>query len=88
MFIGIPANLMRSYWSAQERQDYCWAACVQMVLRWYGVERPQGEIDSKGNGPNLFGLFPDRSGHSLSIEYNFNHPLNFGGELIRRAGYA
>ena len=43
-----------------------------MVLRWHGVERSQGEIDFKGNGPNLFGLFPDRSGHSFSIEYNFN----------------
>jgi hypothetical protein len=59
-----------------------------MVLRWYGVERSQGEIDFKGNGPNLFGLFPDRSGNSFSIEYNFNEPLNFGGALIRRGGYA
>jgi hypothetical protein len=64
MFIGIPVNVMQSYWSAQERQDYCWAACVQMVLRWYGVERSQGEIDFKGNGPNLFGLFPTGGGTS------------------------
>jgi len=75
MFVGISANVMQRYWSAQERQDYCWAACVQMVLKRYGVERSQGEIDFKGNGPNLFNLFPDRSGYRFSIEYNFNEPF-------------
>jgi hypothetical protein len=74
MFIGIPVNVMQSYWSPQERQDYCWGACVQMVLRLYEVVRSQGEIDFKGNGPNLLDLFPDRSGHNFSIEYNINEP--------------
>ena len=75
MFIGVPADLMRSYWSVQEREDYCWSACVQMVLRVYGVERPQSEIDLRGNWINLFGLFPDRSGTRFSIENNFNEFL-------------
>jgi len=72
MFIGIPTNVMRQYLAFQEGPQYCWAACTQMVFRRYGEERTQREIDVRGNGPNLFGLFPDRSGYSSSIEYNFN----------------
>jgi hypothetical protein len=75
MFIGIPINVMRQYLAFQEGLQYCWAACTQMILRLYGEERTQSEIDIRGNGPNLFGWFPDRSGHSFSIEYNFNEPF-------------
>ena len=75
MFIGIPINVMHQYLAFQEGPQYCWAASTQMVLRRYGVERTQSEIDFSGNGPNLFGLFPDRGGYSSSIEYNFNEPF-------------
>jgi hypothetical protein len=67
--------MMLDSFSFQERHDYCWAACVQMVLSVYGTERSQQEIDTRGNGINPFNIFPNRSGNSFSIQNNFNELL-------------
>jgi hypothetical protein len=79
MFVGIPEHLVRRCFAFQEGPQYCWAACIQMVLRLYGVEREQSEIDLRGNGLNLFGWFPDRGGYNHSFENNFNEI--FGGQF-------
>lgn len=72
MFIGIPHQIVQRHFAFQEGPQYCWAACTQMVLSLYGEERAQSDIDVRGNGLNLFGWFPDRSGNRYSIENNFN----------------
>ncbi len=86
MFIGIPINVMRQYLAFQEGPQYCWAACTQMILRWFGEERTQSEIDLRGNGLNLFGWSPDRSGSSFSITNNFNEPFVSRFRCIHREG--
>lgn len=72
MFIGVPYQEMQRHFVYQETEQYCWAACIQMVLSFYGEQRAQSDIDVRGNGFNLFGWFPDRSGNRFSIENNFN----------------
>jgi hypothetical protein len=80
-FVGVPQSLFRPFAAEQRRRNWCWAACVQMILNWHGVTVSQREvverifgapIDLPGNVPQILealsGLGPHLSGRPASIE--------------------
>lgn len=42
--LGLPADALDGIQQEQAGQNWCWAACVQMVLRSHGFDRTQAEI--------------------------------------------
>jgi hypothetical protein len=65
--VGIPSSQMDPIAAHQENSEWCWAACIKMVLQKYGISVTQDEIVRRtfvGNNPffpapNLPGSFND-----------------------------
>jgi hypothetical protein len=71
------------YVAAEGRQhspNWCWAACIQMVLQYHGLEVSQeqivqkvygGLVDRPANGPQIIyalnGWMPDGEGHAARV---------------------
>jgi len=79
-YVGIPTRLMNHYYAQQRRSQWCWAACIQMVLKRYGVEVRQEEIVRRSYGTDPHGNLPDWPGSVQLVTANLN---NWG---IDRAG--
>ena len=42
--VGIPSHLMHYVAAMQEQDQWCWAACIQMMFRVYGYDLPQHQL--------------------------------------------
>ena len=51
---GIPSWRMRTAAARQASPNWCWAACIQMVLRYFGIRVSQSDIVAA-----VFGLLAD-----------------------------
>ncbi len=62
------------YYSAalQQKSEWCWAACIQMILKYYKVDITQQDIVARtwGVGPN--GQLQNRAGEISQITDNLN----------------
>ncbi len=88
LMVGIPTDRMSKSAAEQIGQNWCWAACIQMVLSARGVESDQPTIvqrtfgsllDMPGSsvdiGQNLTGWFESKSGRTfLTASVVAGHP--------------
>lgn len=87
---------MDRIYSSQKRTKWCWAAAIQMALRYYGFSIPQEHLATDVCGLNSWGnagncpAYPEEITRSLSFcidqdiyRYCVNAPINRGKPNIR-----
>jgi Papain-like cysteine protease AvrRpt2 len=73
-YVGIPRQSFDFYAASQQKDEWCWAASIQMVLNYYGVNIVQSEIVSRSYGIDpVSGDFPDWPGSYDLITRNLNN---------------
>ena len=85
---GMPQPDMEYYAVEQESMNWCWAACIEMCLEYYGVNISQRRIVARTWGAPDF-LAPDLGGQPEQISANLNNWSvdESGREYIVRARY-
>jgi hypothetical protein len=64
-YVGVASGAFQNSYSEQARDEWCWAASLQMIYSYYGLNVPQSEIvrrsygvqDANGTLPNWGGSF-------------------------------
>jgi hypothetical protein len=64
---------MNSVAAAQRNSQWCWAAAIQMVLNYYGVNISQEQIVARTYGMNAYGQLPDWPSRLETITTNLNN---------------
>lgn len=73
MSAGIPSNVFDNVYATQSNPHWCWAASIQMVLRYYGVNITQEDIVRRSFGTDPYGYLPDFSGNIQIVTQNLNN---------------
>jgi len=60
------------YAHSQEKDNWCWAASIQMILEYYNVFKTQTEIVDRTLGRNYYGELPNLGGSVQMISDNLN----------------
>jgi hypothetical protein len=71
-YVGIPTEEMDYHAASQRGHQWCWAACISMVLDVNGVEVSQEEIVRRTYGTDPFGNLPDWPASWDVINRNLN----------------
>lgn len=58
---------------AQEKSNWCWAACIQAILGHYRIDVEQSEIVKRTFGENYNGEIPNLGGSVQNISNNLNN---------------
>ena len=72
-YVGIPSEQMNYYSASQTNSQWCWAASIQMVLNYYGVDIDQPQIVQRTYGTDDFGNLPNWPGSFQAIHRNLNN---------------
>jgi hypothetical protein len=72
-YIGIPSNIFNYIASSQNMNQWCWAASIEMVLKYYGINIEQEDIVYKSYGVDPFGQLPNWAGSFQVITENLNN---------------
>ncbi|MFK7905521.1 MAG: C39 family peptidase [Chitinophagales bacterium] len=72
-YVGIASNQLNYIASAQENSQWCWAASIQMVFRYYGIDITQSQIVSRTYGTDNGGNLPDWPASFQTIHNNLNN---------------
>ena len=72
-YIGIPSVQMNYMAAAQRNSQWCWAAAIQMVLNYYGVNILQEQIVARTYGTDPYGRLPDWAGRLDAISASLNN---------------
>lgn len=72
-YVGIPSAQMNFYAAAQNNSQWCWAASIQMVLNYYGVNIQQEQIVARTYGRDPYGRLPNWTGSFGVITANLNN---------------
>jgi len=72
-YVGIPSARMNYYAAAQGLNQWCWAASIQMVLNYYGVDITQAQIVERTFGRLPWGGLPNQAGDPRVITDNLNN---------------
>jgi hypothetical protein len=70
---GIISNSFNFVYAEQKNTKWCWAACIQMILNYYGVEITQSQVVYRTFGANTGGNLPNWAGDIYSIHANLNN---------------
>lgn len=73
VYVGIPREQFEFVASAQHNSQWCWAASIQMVLNYYGVNINQAQIVARSYGVGPMGQLPDWPGSFQTITANLNN---------------
>ncbi len=68
--VGIPSEKMQPCYAEQEASQWCWAASIQMVMRFHGVNLAQSDIVRKSSGTDPRGRLPDWAASDQVITKN------------------
>lgn len=82
--IGFRTDEVNQFAAAQKGSQWCWAACIQMVLGSQGISVSQEDIVRRTYGCDPFGRLPDWSASDQTITANLNgwaHRVN--GEQVK-----
>lgn len=71
--IGIPSARIDFVAAAQRNSQWCWAAAIQMVLNYYGVNVLQEQIVARTYGTDPYGHLPDSAGRLETISLSLNN---------------
>jgi Papain-like cysteine protease AvrRpt2 len=61
-YVGIPTTQFNFSASAQQQDEWCWAASIQMILNYYGIPATQQEIVTR-----TYGIPVDQPGSDAAI---------------------
>lgn len=70
--VGIESSLMDFVAAKQQGLNWCWAASIQMVLNYYGVDITQEEIVERTYGIDRSGYLPDLPANYNTVHLNLN----------------
>ncbi len=61
------------YSQAQRNSNWCWAASIQMIFNYYGVDIAQEDIVARSYGTDRYGSLPNWTGNFEVITNNLNN---------------
>lgn len=64
---------MEYFASDQRNSQWCWAASIQMVFNYYGVDIQQEQIVARTYGVDPYGRLPNWGGNFQNITQNLNN---------------
>src|SRR6266513_2976234 len=70
---GILSQNFNYYASSQKNTNWCWAASLQMVFNYYGVNISQEDIVARSYGTDVTGNLPNWAGSFEVITVNLNN---------------
>jgi len=71
-YVGIPSSQFNEVFAEQQNSQWCWAAAIQMILQYYGVDVSQRDIVYRTYGSDDFGRLPNRPASFETITDNLN----------------
>lgn len=72
-YLGIPSSSFNQVYAEQQNSQWCWAACIQMILNYYGVNVSQYDIVRRTYGIDAYGRVPNWAGNYDVITANLNN---------------
>jgi hypothetical protein len=63
---------MDGVFAEQQGTQWCWAACIQMILGHHGLNVPQDQVVARTFGRDARGRLPDWAGTMFTITNNLN----------------
>jgi len=82
-YIGIPTSRMNTVYAAQRNTQWCWAAAIEMILRYYGIEISQEAIVYRAYGLDWRGQPPNREATYEAMAKNLNDwGIDFKGQFF------
>jgi hypothetical protein len=73
VYVGIPRDKFNYYASDQHNTNWCWAASLQMIFNYYGVNITQEQIVKRTYGTDATGRLPNSAGTFPAITQNLNN---------------
>lgn len=71
--VGIAPERFRFVYASQRGSQWCWAACIEMLMNYYGVSLTQEDIVARSYGTTPDGELPDFAGSIAVVTTNLNH---------------
>lgn len=71
--VGIETKVFNFFTAAQKNSNWCWAASIQMVLNYYGINITQEQIVLRTYGRDRLGRIPDLPCTIETIHRNLNN---------------
>lgn len=73
VYVGIPTQNFNYFASPQHNSNWCWAASLQMIFNYYGVNITQEQIVARSYGVDPNGELPNWTGNWQVITQNLNN---------------
>ncbi len=73
IYVGIPSEKFNYIASSQRNSNWCWAASIQMILNYYGINITQEQIVARSYGTDPYGNLPNWTGSFQIITANLNN---------------
>jgi hypothetical protein len=73
VYVGIRSEAFNYFASPQHNSNWCWAASLQMIFNYYGVNITQEQIVSRSYGTDPNGALPNWTGSLQVITANLNN---------------
>jgi len=73
IYVGIPKENLNYFAAAQKNSNWCWAASLQLIFNYYGINISQEQIVQRSYGMNPNGTLPDYAGSIQIITANLNN---------------
>ncbi|MFN8255718.1 MAG: C39 family peptidase [Bacteroidales bacterium] len=73
IYVGIPSERFNYFASSQRNSNWCWAASLQMIFNYYGINITQEQIVARSYGVDAYGNLPNWAGSFPVITANLNN---------------
>ncbi len=73
IYVGIEKNAISGISASQKTPMWCWAACIEMVLRYYNIEITQEDVVYRTYGIDAAGNLPVFGAKAPEITRNLNN---------------
>jgi len=70
--VGVRTEHFNKLDTDQEESQWCWAACIEMIMKLHGVEIEQEDIVRRSYGTDPYGRLPNFPGNERMIASNLN----------------
>jgi hypothetical protein len=72
-YVGIRSENFNYFASSQRNTNWCWAASMQMIFNYYGIDITQEQIVARSYGSDPYGNLPNWTGSFYVITANLNN---------------
>jgi hypothetical protein len=72
-YVGIPRDRFDYFTASQHNSQWCWAASLQMIFNYYGINISQQQIVARSYGVDPYGQLPNWPGSFQIITANLNN---------------